>query len=58
MADWDLLLVDARIATMRAGGSAYGLIEQGALAIRDETSYRTNLPTRPAHSTAGVLRPR
>ena len=37
MADWDLLLVDARIATMRAGGNAYGLIEQGALAIRDET---------------------
>ncbi len=36
MADWDLLFVDARIATMRAGGDAYGLIEQGALAIRDE----------------------
>lgn len=37
MADWDLLLVDARIATMQAGRNAYGLIEQGALAIRDET---------------------
>ena len=33
---WDLLLTDARIATMRAGGGgAYGAIEDGALAIRD-----------------------
>ena len=32
----DLLLTDARIATMRAGGGgAYGAIEDGALAIRN-----------------------
>ena len=35
MADWDLLLTDARLATMRAGAAAYGVIERGALAIRD-----------------------
>ena len=33
---WDLLLTDARIATMRAGApDAYGAIEDGALAIRE-----------------------
>ena len=35
MADWDLLLTDARIATMRAGLSDYGIIENAALAIND-----------------------
>ena len=36
MDPWDLLLTDARIATMRAGGGgAYGAIGDGALAIRD-----------------------
>ena len=35
MDPWDLLLTEARIATMRAGGrGAYGAIEDGALAIR------------------------
>ncbi len=33
MADWDLLLTDARIATMRDGDTAYGAIEDGAIAI-------------------------
>ncbi len=33
MADWDLLLTDARIATMRHGEPDYGAIETGALAI-------------------------
>ena len=33
MADWDLLLTDARIATMRDGDTAYGAIEDGAVAI-------------------------
>ena len=27
MADWDLLLTDARIATMRRGAADYGVIE-------------------------------
>jgi len=33
MADWDLLLSNVRIATMRAGGAPYGIIEDGAIAI-------------------------
>ncbi len=35
MVDWDLLLTDARLATLRAGESDYGRIDDGALAIRD-----------------------
>ncbi|MDE3261280.1 MAG: imidazolonepropionase [Acidobacteriota bacterium] len=36
MDHWDLLLTDARIATMRGGApDPYGAIEDGALAIRD-----------------------
>ena len=35
MADWDLLLTDARIATMRGGAADYGTIEDGAIAISD-----------------------
>ena len=35
MADWDLLLGDARIATMQAGAADYGTIEDGAVAIAD-----------------------
>jgi imidazolonepropionase len=33
MADWDLLLTDARIATMRQGAPDYGTIDAGAIAI-------------------------
>ena len=33
MADWDLLLTDARLATMSAGGVPYGVIDDGAVAI-------------------------
>ena len=33
MADWDLLLTDARIATMQRGKADYGTIEDGAIAI-------------------------
>ena len=32
MSDWDLLITDANIATMRSGAGAYGLIENAALA--------------------------
>jgi imidazolonepropionase len=35
MARWDLLLTDARIATMRRETADFGVIEDGALAIRD-----------------------
>jgi len=33
MADWDLLLTDARLATMCAGGEPYGAIDDAAIAI-------------------------
>jgi len=33
MSDWDLLLTDARIATMRGDRPGYGIIEDGAIAI-------------------------
>ena len=33
MSDWDLLLTDARIATMREGDGDYGIIDDGAVAI-------------------------
>jgi imidazolonepropionase len=35
MAGWELLLTDARIATMRPGGGPYGIVEAAALAIAD-----------------------
>jgi imidazolonepropionase len=35
MADWDLLLTDARIATLCQGASDYGIITDAALAIAD-----------------------
>jgi len=37
MLDWDLLLTDVHLATMTAGGSEYGSVENGALAIKDGT---------------------
>lgn len=35
MTDWDLLLTDARIATMRPDSNDYGVIADGAIAVRD-----------------------
>jgi imidazolonepropionase len=35
MQDWDLLLTEASVATMTAGGSPYGIIENAAVAITD-----------------------
>ncbi|MCK5325612.1 MAG: imidazolonepropionase [Woeseiaceae bacterium] len=37
MADWDLLLTDAHVATMQAGEADYGTIENGALAVAGGT---------------------
>lgn len=37
MADWDLLLTDARIATMQRGANDYGAILDGAIAIAGDT---------------------
>ena len=48
MASWDLLLVDAQIATMRRHEDDYGMIADGALAVAgDEIVWlgaRTALP--------------
>ena len=33
MTDWDLVLTDVRIATMRQDGVAYGAVDDGAIAI-------------------------
>lgn len=37
MADWDLLLTDAQIASMTDGDTPYGVISDAALAIKDGT---------------------
>lgn len=58
MADWDLLLTDARIATMRHGEPDYGAIETGALAIAggllDWVGDARDLPARNAAHTRSV----
>jgi len=56
MGRWDLVLTDARIATMRAGApDPYGAVEDGALAVRDGriawVGPRSDLP---AHATTEV----
>ena len=35
MTDWDLLLTDANIATMRRDSPGFGVVEDGAIAIAD-----------------------
>ena len=35
MSNWDLLLIDVHLATMREGGAPYGVVADGALAIAD-----------------------
>lgn len=48
MTNWELLLTDARIATMQPGAADYGTIEDGAIAISDGTiewvGARSELP--------------
>ena len=60
MADWDLLLTDARIATMQQGAPDYGTIDAGAIAIAGGTidwiGAAADLPGRNAaknHSLQG-----
>ena len=56
MPDWELLLTDARIATMRAGAADYGVIEDGAIAISRRQDRldraKVGLPGNAAASTA------
>lgn len=58
MADWDLLLTDIRLATMRAGEANYGVIEDGALAILDGridwVGIQAELPNKHAAATQSL----
>ena len=58
MADWELLLTDARIATMRHGEPDYGTIEAGAIAIAggriDWVGAVRDLPARSAAETRSL----
>jgi imidazolonepropionase len=58
MADWDLLLTDARIATLSADTPAYGEISDAALAILDGSiawiGPEADLPSGNAESTRSV----
>ncbi len=51
MADWDLLLIDVRIASLRGDAPNYGVIEDGALAIIDgEIAWIGPAAERPGHT--------
>ena len=58
MADWDLLLTDARIATMRHGAPDYGALEAGAIALTggliDWVGAAADLPTARATETRSL----
>jgi len=58
MPDWDLLLTDARIATMRADAPDYGVIEDGVIAVADgEIAWigpRAELPENTVGSTRSL----
>lgn len=56
MADWDLLLTDARIATMRDADAGYGVIEDGAIAItQGSIAWVGAQSERPAGAAAETL---
>ena len=58
MPDWELLLTDARIATMRAGAADYGVIKDGAIALGDGKIVwigpQSELPENAAASTRSL----
>jgi len=58
MADWDLLLTDARIATLSADAPKYGEIDHGAVAISDGSiawiGPQSDLPSVTAATTRSV----
>ena len=58
MSDWDLLITDARIATMRADDPDYGVIEDGAIAVTDGAlawiGAQSQLPKNAAAETVSV----
>ncbi|HTJ27459.1 MAG TPA: imidazolonepropionase [Candidatus Limnocylindria bacterium] len=59
MASYDRLWVNARLATMRAGGAPYGVLEDGALAAADGAiawlGPRTALPEPPERLAREVI---
>ena len=46
MSEWDLLLTDARIATMRQGEPDYGTIDGGADPVDDARPHRLSYAPR------------
>ncbi len=58
MADWDLLLRDARIATLEHGSDTIGSIDDGALAIADGSiawlGSRADMPDQTATETVSL----
>ena len=60
MPDCELLLTDARIATMRDGVADYGVIDDGAIAIRDGRllwlGARAEMPATDARETRSLAR--
>jgi len=58
MADWDLLLTDASIATMQRGAADYGTIEDGAIAVSDGSlvwvGRAADLPDKTATATRSL----
>lgn len=60
MPEWDLLLTDARLATMSGSGRPYGAIDDGAIAIAGERiawlGPSDRLPARTARETRSLNR--
>ncbi len=58
MTDWDLLLTDARIATMRRDSAGFGVVEDGAIAIADGAlawlGLQADLPEKTAANTKSL----
>lgn len=58
MADWDTLLTNVHVATMRSGGSPYGAIENAAVAIANGRiawlGPAAGLPANPARETRSL----
>lgn len=60
MSQWDLVLTDARIATMQADASDYGVIDDGVIALADGAvawvGTSLDLPDNPATETRSLDR--
>jgi imidazolonepropionase len=58
MTEWDSLLTDVNVATMRAGGEPYGSIENASIALRDGCiawlGPAAEMPANPARQTRSL----